>query len=160
MPELLTGQTAVVTGASSGNGRAIAKRFAENGADVVVADIIREPREGGDPTDDLVEAETDASATFVECDVSNVDDIAAAVDAAEAFGGVDTMVNNAGIMGQESLFDTTEEDYQRLMDINVKGVFFGSQIAAERMVESGTEGSIINLSSVGGLRGSSPLAMA
>jgi NAD(P)-dependent dehydrogenase (short-subunit alcohol dehydrogenase family) len=155
MAELLTGQTAVVTGASSGNGRAIAKRFAENGADVVVADIIREPREGGDPTDDLIEAETDATATFVECDVSNVDDIAAAVDAAEAFGGVDIMVNNAGIMGQESLFDTTEEDYQRLMNVNVKGVFFGSQIAAERMVESGTEGSIINLSSVGGLRGSS-----
>jgi NAD(P)-dependent dehydrogenase (short-subunit alcohol dehydrogenase family) len=155
MPELLTEETAVVTGGASGNGRAIARTFAGHGADVVVADVVHDPLEGGDPTDEVIESETDASATFVECDVTNLDDLETAVDAAEEFGGVSIMVNNAGIMGEEDLFSTTEDDYERIMDVNVKGVFFGSQIAAERMVEAGREGSIINLSSVGGIFGSS-----
>jgi NAD(P)-dependent dehydrogenase (short-subunit alcohol dehydrogenase family) len=155
MSALLTGETAVVTGGSSGNGRAIARTFAEHGADVVVADVVHEPREGGQPTDELIDSETDSRASFVECDVTNLDDLDAALDAADEFGGVSIMVNNAGIMGEEDFFSTSVEDYERIMDINVKGVFFGSQLAADRMVESGTTGSIINLSSVGGLFGSS-----
>jgi NAD(P)-dependent dehydrogenase (short-subunit alcohol dehydrogenase family) len=155
MSALLTGETAVVTGGSSGNGRAIALTFAEHGADVVVADVVEEPREGGDPTAAVIEAETDANATFVDCDVTNVDDLDDALDAAEDYGGVSIMVNNAGIMSAEDLFATTEEDYEHLMDVNVKGVFFGSQLAAERMVDAGREGSIVNMSSVGGLFGSS-----
>ena len=150
---MLTGDVAVVTGGSSGNGRAIARRFAAEGADIVVADIQESPREGGEPTHELIEAETDANATFVECDVTNVDDLESAVEAAEEFGGVTVMVNNAGIFHGEEFLEVDEDGFGRMMDINVKGVFFGAQAAAKRMVEA-DGGSIINLSSVAGLEGS------
>ena len=101
MSTLLKDNVAVITGGSSGNGRAIARRFASEGADIVIADIQESPREGGDPTHELIEAETEARATFVECDVTNVDDLEAAVEAAEEFGGVTVMVNNAGIFHGE-----------------------------------------------------------
>jgi NAD(P)-dependent dehydrogenase (short-subunit alcohol dehydrogenase family) len=152
MPALLNGRTAVVTGASSGIGRAIALAYAENGADVVVADLRDSPREGGMPTHEKIVDETEASATFVECDVSDVASIAAAVDAADEFGGVDVMVNNAGIFRTENFLETSEETFDQLMDVNVKGVYFGSQAAAKKMVENGG-GSIINMSSMNGMRG-------
>ncbi len=153
MSTLLEDDVAVVTGGSSGNGRAIARRFAAEGADVVVADIQESPREGGDPTHELIEAETEARATFVDCDVTNVDDIEAAVEAADEFGGVSVMVNNAGIFHGEEFLEVDEDAFDRMMDINVKGVYFGAQAAARRMVEAGG-GRIINLSSVAGLEGS------
>ena len=150
---MLTDDVAVVTGGSSGNGRAIARRFAAEGADIVVADIQESPREGGEPTHELIEDETDANAAFVECDVTNVDDLESAVEAAEEFGGVTVMVNNAGIFHGEEFLEVGEDEFGRMMDINVKGVFFGAQAAAKRMVEA-DGGSIINLSSVAGLEGS------
>ncbi|QDX41247.1 SDR family oxidoreductase [Salarchaeum sp. JOR-1] len=150
---LLDGKTAVITGASSGNGRSMARTFAEEGADVVVADIRDDPREGGTPTHELVSEETEADAAFVECDVTNRSDLVDAVDAAEEFGGIDVMVNNAGIFRSEDFTEVSEDEFDRLMDINVKGTFFGTQIAGERMVENGG-GSIINISSVAGLNGS------
>ncbi|APW97040.1 3-ketoacyl-ACP reductase [Halobiforma lacisalsi AJ5] len=153
MSPMLTDDVAVVTGGSSGNGRAIARRFAAEGADVVIADLQEEPREGGTPTHELIPEETDAEATFVECDVSNVADLEAAVEAAEEFGGVTVMVNNAGIFHGEEFLEVDEEAFDRMMDINVKGVYFGAQAAAKRMVE-GEGGAIINLSSVAGLEGS------
>jgi NAD(P)-dependent dehydrogenase (short-subunit alcohol dehydrogenase family) len=153
MSTLLKDNVAVVTGGSSGNGRAIARRFASEGADIVIADIQESPREGGDPTHELIEAETEARATFVECDVTNVDDLEAAVEAAEEFGGVTVMVNNAGIFHGEEFLEVDEDAFDRMMDINVKGVYFGAQAAAKRMVEAGG-GRIINLSSVAGLEGS------
>ncbi|MDG5818977.1 SDR family oxidoreductase [Natronococcus sp. A-GB7] len=153
MSPLLTDDVAVVTGGSSGNGRAIARRFAAEGADIVVADIQESPREGGKPTHELIEAETDAKATFVECDVTKVADLEAAVEAAEEFGGVTVMVNNAGIFHGEEFLEVDEDAFGRMMDINVKGVFFGAQAAAKRMVE-GDGGRIINLASVAGLEGS------
>lgn len=153
MSTLLKDNVAVVTGGSSGNGRAIARRFASEGADIVIADIQESPREGGDPTHELIEAETEARATFVECDVTKVDDLEAAVEAAEEFGGVTVMVNNAGIFHGEDFLEVDEDEFDRMMDINVKGVYFGAQAAAKRMVEAGG-GRIINLSSVAGLEGS------
>jgi NAD(P)-dependent dehydrogenase (short-subunit alcohol dehydrogenase family) len=150
--DLLTGETAVVTGAASGNGRAIAHAFAEHGADVVVADLREDPREGGVPTHERIERETDRSATYVECDVTSVSDLEAAVEAAGAFGGVTVMVNNAGLTHSDEFLDTTEKQYHRMMDVNVKGPFFGSQAAAARMAENGDEGAIINISSISGLR--------
>ncbi|WP_027119102.1 SDR family oxidoreductase [Natronorubrum tibetense] len=153
MSPLLMEDVAVVTGGSSGNGRAIARRFAAEGADIVVADIQESPREGGEPTHDLIEAETDAKATFVECDVTKVDDLESAVEAAEEFGGVTVIVNNAGIFHGEEFLEVDEDEFGRMMDINVKGVFFGAQAAAKRMVETGG-GRIINLASVAGLEGS------
>lgn len=149
---LLTDDVAVVTGGASGIGRTISLRFAEEGADVVVADLQAEPREDGTPTHELIAEETDSQATFVECDVTSVSALEAAVAAADEFGGVTVMVNNAGIFRSESFLEVTEADYRTLMDVNVKGVFFGAQAAAKRMVE-GDGGAIINMSSVAGLRG-------
>ena len=147
MGRSLSGEVAVITGASSGIGRAIALTFAEHGADVVVADLRPEPREGGDATVERIEAETDASATYVECDVTKVDQIRAAVDAAEPYGGVSVMVNNAGFTRLESLLDVTEDEYDLMMDVHATGTFFGAQAAAKRMVERGDGGAIINMAS-------------
>ena len=90
---------------------------------------------------------------FVECDVTRRSDLTAAVDAAEAAGGLDVMVNNAGIWRSEDFLDVTEDDYQRMMDINLKSVYLGSQVAAQQMLDQEDGGSIINMSSVGGIRG-------
>jgi NAD(P)-dependent dehydrogenase (short-subunit alcohol dehydrogenase family) len=155
MEDLLAGRTAVVTGGASGNGRAISLAFAEEGADVVIADRREEPREGGRPTQELVR-ETGSSAAFVDCDVTDLGRLEAAVDAAEAFGGVDVMVNNAGVFRSESFLGVTPEEYQQLMDVNVRAVFFGTQYAARRMVEDDRDGAVVNLSSIAGLRGSAP----
>ena len=150
MPELLDGKTAVVTGASSGNGRAIARTFAEHGADIVVADIREDPRLRGPPTHEVIPEETDASASFVNCDVTSNDDLRAAITEADEYGGIDVMVNNAGIFADtEDFFGVSEDEYRTMMDINAKGPFFGSQFAAEKMSESGG-GNIINLSSING----------
>lgn len=89
---LLTDETAVVTGASSGIGRGIALEFARQGPDVVVADVREDPKEDGAPTHEVVAEETDREAAFVECDVSSVPDLEAAVDAVGEFGGIDVMV--------------------------------------------------------------------
>lgn len=151
MHGLAQGIVAVVTGGASGNGRAIACKLAAEGANaVVIADLRREPREGGAPTDEVV-AGLGATAVFVETDVSSPDSVATAVEAAEDFGGVDCMVNNAGILRAESFLEMTEADYDALMDINVKGVFFGAQSAASAMMRHGRGGSIINVSSVAGI---------
>ena len=154
MTDRLADSTALVTGASSGIGRAIALRFATEGADVVVADIREDPRESGDPTHDRIEAENDQRAEFVETDVSQIDDIEAAVrTATDTLGGLDVMVNNAGVFTASTPIETVdEEDYDRLMDINLKGVYFGSKLAADEMRAAGG-GSIVNLSSVAGLVG-------
>ena len=154
MSGLLDGRTAVITGAASGNGRGIARRFAEEGADVVVADIQEEDRLGGRPTHELLDAETDARAAFVECDVTDRDSLDDAVGAAEEFGGIDVMVNNAGIIGpQKPLTEVGYDEYRQLMDINLDGVYFGTQAAAAAMVEGDEGGSIVNMSSAAGFEG-------
>jgi NAD(P)-dependent dehydrogenase (short-subunit alcohol dehydrogenase family) len=153
MADLLTDRTAVVTGGASGIGRAIALGCAEAGADVVVADLTDEPREGGTPTHEAVRSETNADADYVECDVTSAADLQEAVAAAEAFGGVDVMVNNAGIVRLESFLEVSEDDYETVMGVNAKGVFFGAQAAARAMVEDEREGAIVNMSSIAGLEG-------
>jgi NAD(P)-dependent dehydrogenase (short-subunit alcohol dehydrogenase family) len=92
-------------------------------------------------------------AAFVECDVTSP----AAVAAADAWGGIDVMVNNAGIFRSEDFLEVTPEAFDRLMAVNVKGVFLGAQAASRRM-SNGGGGSIINMSSVAGLRGSGGFA--
>jgi len=149
---LLEDRVAVVTGGSSGIGRGISLAYAEQGADVLVADVREDPKGGGRPTHEKIAEDTDAEAAFVECDVTNVDDLEAAVEAADEFGGVSVMVNNAGIWHDEDFLETTVEEYQQMMDINLKGVFFGCQAAARRMVDTGA-GCIVNVSSVDGLFG-------
>jgi len=152
-PLLLEGQTAVVTGAASGNGRAIALAYAEAGADVVVADLEREPREADVPTHDRIRADTGARGGFVECDATRRADVETALEAAEEFGGVDVMVNNVG--GSEhghNFLDFDDDTYRRFMDLNLRSAFLGSQLASRRFRHTGG-GCIVNVSSVNGLRG-------
>ena len=154
---LLDGRIAIVTGASSGNGRAIARAFARQGARVIVADLTETPREGGPTTVELIESEHPGQARFLHCDVAQVADLQAAVAAAEAWGGLAIMVNNAGILRKEPLLDATEAVFQRMIDVNVKSVLFGCQAAARVMVPRG-RGVIINMCSIAGMRGTGGFA--
>ncbi len=150
--KLLEGKVALVTGGSSGIGRAISLRYAAEGAHVVVADLQRDPRDGGEPTDALV-ARHGVEGRFVRCEVTSRADVEAAVAATDQLGGLDVLVACAGIFRRGSVFDVTEADYELMMDINVKGVFFSAQAAASRIRERGG-GCIITLSSVAGMQGS------
>ena len=149
----LSGKVALVTGASSGNGRAIARRFAREGAQVTVADVREEPRLGGEPTHERIEAEG-GDAQYIETDVTDVDAIREAVEATvDAYGSLDVMVNNAGVERQLPVEEATEEDFAWLMDINLKGVYFGCQAAIEVMLDQNEGGTIVNMSSIAGIRG-------
>jgi NAD(P)-dependent dehydrogenase (short-subunit alcohol dehydrogenase family) len=149
---LLAGRVAVITGASSGIGRATALAFADHGAAaVVVADQRRDPREGGRNTVELLR-ERGVAAAFVEVDVSSAVGLRKAVDAAEQLGGLTTMVNCAGVFRREEFLSVTEQDFDRIVAVNVRGTFFGCQAAAAAMCERG--GSIVNLASVASYRGS------
>jgi NAD(P)-dependent dehydrogenase (short-subunit alcohol dehydrogenase family) len=149
----LATHAAVVTGGSSGIGRAIALSLAEAGADVVVADVQPTPREGGQPTHERIAAETASDAVFVECDVTDYDQVVAAVEAADQFGGVSILVNNAGIVTQGDVTEVTPEEYDRLMGVNARGAFFASQVAAQRMLATERDGRIVNISSTAGIEG-------
>jgi 3-oxoacyl-[acyl-carrier protein] reductase len=135
----LTGRTAIVTGAGSGIGRATAVRLAEAGARVVCADIDGDAAKATAAA--IIDQYHDASAERV--DVSRKDDVSALVDSAPR---VDVMANVAGIIHQSSVIDTTEADLDRILSVNLKGVLWGCQAAARRMVEQGG-GSIINMAS-------------
>jgi NAD(P)-dependent dehydrogenase (short-subunit alcohol dehydrogenase family) len=148
---LLADRVAVITGGASGNGRAIALAFAREGAHVVIADQRKEPREGGVPTHLLIQQETKQQAIFVRCDVTKLADLENAMGAAETFGGVDIMVNNAGILTKQSVLEASEAEFEQMMNVNVKSVYFGTQAAAKCMVKKG-KGNIINLSSIAGMR--------
>lgn len=153
MGDLLAGKTAVITGGASGIGRGIAVAMAEHGADVVIADLRETPRtENEKPTVKAIEKKTDSTATFVKCDVSSEEDLIEAVSAAGQFGGIDIMVNNAGILHPVDFFETSPEDFDSVIDVNLKGAFFGSKAAAEVMTEKG-EGSIINVASTAAEQG-------
>ncbi|MDZ7851027.1 MAG: SDR family oxidoreductase [Halodesulfurarchaeum sp.] len=155
---LLEGQVVVITGGASGIGRATALSVAHHGGTVIVGDRSKDPREADVRTIDLIKEETDAAVRFVKCDVTDRDAVERLIDAAEEFGGIDVMVNNAGVYRGGPFLDTSEETLDLMLSVNVKGTFFGSQKAAERMIENGDGGSIINISSIAGLRGASEAA--
>jgi NAD(P)-dependent dehydrogenase (short-subunit alcohol dehydrogenase family) len=145
----LNNKRALITGAANGLGRAIAELFVQRGAKVLLADI---------DTDGLAKAQADlgSATTTVRCDVTSESDAQAAVAAAtEAFGGLDVAVNNAGIEIGKPLIEQSEDEFSRLMDINVKGVFLGMKAQAPAMIGGGG-GTILNMSSVAGL-GAAPL---
>lgn len=151
----LEGRTAIVTGAASGIGRAIALLFAKEGANVVIGDLTEDVREGGEPTAEVIAA-AGGVARFVPCDVASASAIDRLVTTAvEAFGSLDVMVNNAGHLGGSKLLDTTEEEWDRFMAVNAKGVFLGCRRAVQEMmsqpVRGDARGRIVNIASQHGM---------
>ena len=142
----LKGKVAIVTGGNSGIGQAIVLELARQGANVVI-DYVAHPG-ATDALEQQVSKLGDQS-IGVEADASRLADLQMLIDkAVSAFGRLDIMVNNAGVETRTSILDTTEDQYDRLMAINLKGAFFGTQIAAKQMIKQGGGGRIINVTSV------------
>src|ERR1700720_27863 len=145
----LEDKVALITGAASGMGGSMARIFAREGAKVAVADVLDE--EGKKIVDEITQA--NGAAMFRHLDVTSEAEWKAAVDATIAeFGKLDILVNNAGISGSavEDLFDTAAWD--KIMDVNARGAFFGMKYAIPEMRKAGG-GSIVNLSSISGVTG-------
>jgi glucose 1-dehydrogenase len=142
----LKGKVAIVTGGNSGIGKAVVIGLAQEGANIVIDYVADEAA-----TEELerqVVALGD-QAIGIEADVSKVAELQRMIDAAvSAFGHLDVMVNNAGIETRTSVLDTTEAQYAKVMDVNLKSAFFGTQLAARQMIKQGTGGRIINITSV------------
>ena len=142
----LKGKVAIVTGGNSGIGLAIVLELAKQGANIVI-DYVAHP----EATDDLIKQviALGDQAVGVKADVSKVADLKTLIATAVAkFGRVDIMVNNAGIETRTSILDTTEEQYEKVLAINLKSAFFGTQLAAQQMIKQGDGGRIINITSV------------
>jgi 3-oxoacyl-[acyl-carrier protein] reductase len=146
----LADETAIVTGAASGIGRAIARKFAAAGANVVVADV---DESGGEETVASIR-EAGNEATFVRLDVRNSDDVADVMDAAvDTFGSLDVVVNNAGgSFDDDNLHKVSDETYETVVDVNLGGTFNCTRAAIPRMVET-SGGSFVHVASVNGVRG-------
>ncbi len=146
----IEGNSAIITGASSGIGRAIAEQFAAEGADVV---ICSREQENVDPVaDGINESDRPGSALAVECDVTDRTAVEALVEATvEEFGGIDTLVNNAGASFMANFDDISENGWKTIVDINLHGTYHCTQAAGEHLAESG--GTVINLASVAGQNG-------
>lgn len=149
---LLAGQTAVVTGGASGIGRAIAIGFADQGADIVVADRRKQPRRDGSPTHEVARERSGVQARYVDCDVTDQKDVDRVFATAEALGGLDIWVNNAGVVATtdgSGEWDTTVRD---VFDVNVQATYDCTERASSYLAEQGG-GSVINIGSTSGLRG-------
>jgi len=151
---VLAGQAAIVTGAGQGIGKAIALRMAREGADIGIVDVNEETAEAvrGDVR------ELGRRAVVAPADVSDPDAVQAAVEQIAAeLGGLDVLVNNAGVETRAPFLEITPDDWQRQLDVNLSGTFFCTQAAAREMAKRGY-GRIVNVSSVAGLIGPIDLA--
>jgi D-sorbitol dehydrogenase (acceptor) len=143
----LSGKIAIVTGGARGIGRAIADRYAREGARVIVADVLLDEAQA-------TAGEIGHEAIALPLDVRSqrsIDDMVAA--AVAQFGGIDILVNNAAVLDAGPLLDATPEMFDRIFGVNVKGLFFTLQAVARQMIEQGRGGKIINMSSQAGRRG-------
>ena len=148
----LTGRTAIVTGGAMGIGKAIVTSLAEAGCAVVVADADQDA--ALDTAKELTERGLQAQAVHV--DVSRADDVRSMVDAAVVWrGGLDILVNNAGIFPTVPVLDMPEDVFDRVVDVNLKGVFLCSRAAAAQMVAQGRGGRIVNITSIDAIHPSS-----
>ena len=148
------GKSVIVTGGASGIGRGIALRFAEEGANVAIADVQREPKQGERfetdvtrPTDDVVRDDHRGDAMFVQTDVSDPAAAEAMVDSvADAFGGVDVLVNNAGIYVPGDSQELTPEEWDRVIGVDLDGTFLCAKYAIPHLKDAA--GALINVGSV------------
>ena len=155
MSSLLAGKVAVVTGGSSGIGRAIAVSFAAEGAAVVIADIREDPVEGGDSTAVLI-SQGGGGASFVRTDVGRWDEVDALIGATVArHGRLDVMVNNAMTYSGTPLLQTEPAQWEEVMRVNLTGMFYGCKRAVQQMVtqepHAEVRGRLINLGSQQGI---------
>jgi len=155
MTDRLVGKSILITGASSGIGRAIARRFAAEGARLVLADVTPEVREGGTPTVDLLKADG-CAVEFIRTDVSSEIDATHAVDlTVDLFGRIDVLVNNAAVGLGKPLTQTSLTEWNQTLAINLTGVFLMSKAAVIQMltqdVRNGARGRIVNISSQHGM---------
>lgn len=149
---VLEGKVALVTGAGSGIGRAVCLRLARDGADIVAADL---NVDGARATAEQVEA-MGRRAMPIQVNVADVQQLQAMVDASvERFGRIDILVPCAGVVQIKRVLDITEADWDRIYDVNTKGLFFTAQLVARQMVRQGG-GVIVNISS-GSARGPRPI---
>jgi len=151
----LKDKVAIVTGAASGIGRAIARRFGAEGASVVIADTIEAPIEGGEPTHAIIE-EADGNAAFYPTDISDWPAVDRLVTSTvERCGRLDIMVNNAAVYTSTNLIETTPEQWQRVIGVNLTGFFFCCKRAVGQMLQqepvNDIRGRIINISSQHGM---------
>ncbi len=152
----LQGKVAIVTGGAQGIGAAISRRYATEGARMVVADRNGE----GASTVASEISDRGGEAIGVTVDVTNRDQVESMVaSAVERFGGVDILVNNAGVIKLQTFLDVTEDDWNYMFDVNCKGMLWCSQAVARQMIEQHRGGKIINLASQAGRRGEA-LALA
>jgi glucose 1-dehydrogenase len=155
MSSLLAGKVAVVTGASSGIGRAIAISFASEGASVVVADITEQPLEGGEPTLAVI-ARAGGSAWFHPADVGRWEQVDALISrTVERCGRLDVMVNNAATYSGTALLQTDPGQWEEVMRVNLTGIFNGCKRAVQQMItqepRAEVRGRLINLGSQQGI---------
>ncbi|MBW4022331.1 MAG: SDR family oxidoreductase [Proteobacteria bacterium] len=155
MSQMLTGKVAAVTGASSGIGRAIAMSFAAEGAIVALSDVTTAPKEGGDPTADLIR-QSGGEALYTTVDVARWADVDAWIsEVVQLFGRLDIMVNNAATFSGTALADTSSEQWEEVMGVNMTGVFNGCKRAVQQMLtqepRAEARGRIINLGSQQGI---------
>ncbi len=142
----LTGRIALITGAAGGMGASHARAFVAEGAAVVLGDI-------ADDTGERLAAELGERAVYVHLDVTRADDWAAAVDTAvQRFGGLNVLVNNAGLLDGGPLGVYTEKQWERVLSVNLTGPFLGLGAARDALVES-RPSSVINISSAAGIQG-------
>src|ERR1700683_2929297 len=142
----LEGKVAIVTGGNTGIGQAVVVALAAQGAKVVIDYVANEAA-----TEALEHklADLGETAVAVEADVSKIEDLQRMIDTAvSSFGRLDVMVNNAGIETRTSVLDTTEGQFDKVMAVNLKSAFFGTQLAAKQMIAQGGGGRIINMTSV------------
>lgn len=150
----LAGRKVVVTGAAWGLGKAMARRLAEAGASVLVGDI---DEAGAAATAAELSGRYGTKVISTHMDAGDSASILAAVELAEReLGGIDVWVNNAGIPSFVPLLDLTEEEFDKVVAINLRGTFVGAREAARRMIEAGRGGVIVNVASLAGLHGISP----
>ena len=147
----LQDKVAIITGSRRGIGKGIAIAFAKEGCKVVVSDYV-EDKDGKNTVDEIKKLGSDA--IFVKADVSKERDVKNLVDkAVKKFGKLNIIVNNAGIVSFGTADTLTEKDWDKVINVNLKGVFFGTKYAAKQMLKQGKGGRIINISSIAGLVG-------